>query len=73
MPWVTIGNNVIIGAGSVVTKDIEGVVAGNPAKVIGTFDKSAEKKYKQCLNRPCHLSSKSEIDKFFGDIKLRIG
>lgn len=44
MPWVTIGNNVIIGAGSVVTKDIEGVVvAGNPAKVIGTFDKSAEK------------------------------
>ena len=36
MPGVTIGDNTVIGAGSVVTKDIEaGVVAvGNPAKVI---------------------------------------
>ncbi len=33
---VTIGNNVIVGAGSVVTKDIpdNAVVAGNPAKVL---------------------------------------
>ena len=33
---ITIGNNVIIGAGSVVTKDVpdNSVVAGNPAKVI---------------------------------------
>ena len=40
MPDVRIGPNVIVGAGSVVTKDIpEGtVVAGVPAKVIGTFD-----------------------------------
>ena len=36
LPGVTIGNNSVIGAGSVVTKDIpEGVVAyGNPCKVI---------------------------------------
>lgn len=67
LPGITIGNNVIIGAGSVITKDIESgtVVAGNPARVIGTFYKIAEKRYKQCLNRPCHLSSKNEIDKFF--------
>lgn len=36
LPGVTIGNNVIVGAGSVVTKDIpdNAVVAGNPAKII---------------------------------------
>ena len=35
-PGVTIGNNVVIGSGSVVTKDIpDGVVAaGNPCRVI---------------------------------------
>ena len=37
---VRIGPNAIVGAGSVVTKDVpEGtIVAGNPAKVIGKFD-----------------------------------
>ena len=36
LPGVTIGDNVVVGAGSVVTKDIQSnvVVAGNPAKVI---------------------------------------
>ena len=35
-PGVTIGSNVVIGSGSVVTKDIpSGVIAaGNPAKVL---------------------------------------
>jgi len=39
MPGVTIENNVIIAAGSVVTKSIHygTVVAGNPAKVIGKY------------------------------------
>jgi acetyltransferase-like isoleucine patch superfamily enzyme len=34
---ITIGENAIVGAGSVVTKDVEPntIVAGNPAKVIG--------------------------------------
>ena len=37
---IQIGSNVIIGAGSVVTKDVPGncVVAGNPARVIRTID-----------------------------------
>lgn len=45
-PNIKIGNNVIIGAGSIVTKDIpdNSVVAGNPAKVIETFDKYIEKR-----------------------------
>ena len=43
---VRIGSNVIIGAGSVVTKDIpsNSVVVGNPAKVIGTFEEFLEKR-----------------------------
>lgn len=40
MPGVTIGNNVIIGAGSVVTKSFDDglIIAGNPARVIGSVD-----------------------------------
>lgn len=36
LPGVTIGDNVVIGAGSVVTKDIPAncLVAGNPGKII---------------------------------------
>jgi acetyltransferase-like isoleucine patch superfamily enzyme len=42
---VTIKNNVIIGSGSVVTKDIPPnvVVAGNPARIIKTLDEYREK------------------------------
>lgn len=38
LPGVTIGNNAVIGAGSVVTKDIpdNAIAAGNPCKVIRT-------------------------------------
>ena len=36
MPGVTIGNNAVIGAGSVVTKDIpdNAIAVGNPARVL---------------------------------------
>lgn len=41
LPNVRIGSNVIVAAGSIVTKDLEsgGVYAGNPARRIGDFDK----------------------------------
>lgn len=67
MPGVTIGDNVIIAAGSVVCKDIPSgvVVAGTPAKVVESFDTLAKKRFEQCENRPCHLSSKQEIDDYF--------
>ena len=40
LPGVTIGDNVIIGAGSIVTKSIGSnlIVAGNPAKIIKQYD-----------------------------------
>lgn len=43
---VQIGSNVIIGAGSLVNKDIppNSVAAGVPARVIGTFDEFIEKR-----------------------------
>ena len=45
LPGVTIGDNVIIGAGAVVTKDIpsNSVAVGVPAKVIKTTDEYLEK------------------------------
>ena len=44
---ITIGNNVVVAAGSVVTKDVppNSVVAGNPAKVIESFDDYINKRY----------------------------
>ena len=40
MPGVTVGNNVLIAAGSIVTKSVPDnvVVGGNPARIICTFD-----------------------------------
>lgn len=54
LPGVTIGPNVIVGAGSVVTKNIpEGVIAvGNPAKPIGRTYDLVEKLEKQTKDLP---------------------
>lgn len=43
---VRIGPNAVVGAGSVVTKDVpeNSVVVGNPARVIGTFEEFLEKR-----------------------------
>lgn len=53
---VHVGNNVIIGAGSVVTKDIPGnsVVAGNPARVISSFDEYISKNAKNMNKSPIY-------------------
>ena len=47
-PGVTIGDACVIGAGSVVTKDIpsNSFAAGNPCRVIRTLDESDSMKYK---------------------------
>ena len=47
LPGVTIGSNTIIGAGSVVNKDIPGgvVAAGNPCRVIRKITEADKQKY----------------------------
>lgn len=49
LPGVTIGDDVIIGAGSVVTHDIpsRSIAMGNPAKVTGTLDDFLKRKKKE--------------------------
>ena len=56
MPGITIGSNVVIAAGAVVTKNIPDgvVVGGNPAKIIETIE-NFEKKYIK-YNMGCKFS-----------------
>ena len=48
---VTIGDNCIIGFGSLITKDIpaNSIAVGSPAKVIGTLDEYYKKRKVQCV------------------------
>lgn len=52
MPGVCIGSRVVVGAGSVVTRNVDdnSVVAGNPAKVIGTYEAFENKIRTSCVN-----------------------
>lgn len=52
MPGVTIGNDVIVGAGSVVTKSIPDgkIAAGNPARIVGDTKDFVEKIKKYNVN-----------------------
>ena len=56
LPNVRIGSRVVIGAGSVVTHDIpdNSVAAGNPARVIGTYDDFLKKHSAQMKTRPVY-------------------
>ena len=62
MPGVTIGENSIVGAGAVVTKDVpsNSVVAGVPAKVLCTSDEYAEKLLKNTPDYDIEAYKKDE-------------
>lgn len=50
---VTLADNVIVASGSVVTKSVHEsnvIVGGNPARVLGTWDKFAEKNKTKAMN-----------------------
>jgi acetyltransferase-like isoleucine patch superfamily enzyme len=70
MPGVTIGSRVIIGAGSIVTRDIpdNSVAVGVPARVIKTVDEYLEQMKRKSLK--CgHLKGmekETELKRFFG-------
>lgn len=55
LPGITIGDDVIIGAGSLVSRDIPDrrVVAGNPAKIICTIDDFLSRKRDEMKTSPC--------------------
>jgi acetyltransferase-like isoleucine patch superfamily enzyme len=61
MPNVRIGDNCVIGAGSVVTKDIpsDSVVAGVPARVLCSINKYYEKN-KHLIDNTKHMSDKEK-------------
>lgn len=70
LPGVTIGNNVIVGAGAVVTKDIpdNSVAVGVPARVIKTTDEYLEKAQTVSLHLG-HLKGRKKdraLQKHFG-------
>lgn len=51
MPGVRIGNNCVIGAGAIVTKNIpdNSVAVGIPARVVESIEEYAEKKVGACV------------------------
>jgi acetyltransferase-like isoleucine patch superfamily enzyme len=54
LPFVTIGEDALIGSGSVVTRDIpaRAVAYGNPARVVGTIDELECSVHPKLIDRP---------------------
>lgn len=54
MPNVTVGDNSIVAAGAVVTKDVpeRSIVGGNPARIIGDLEEFAKKVQRESLPIP---------------------
>ncbi|NLF43698.1 MAG: acyltransferase [Bacteroidales bacterium] len=77
---VTIGDNCIIGFGSIVTKDIpsNSVAVGAPAKVVSTLDEYYNKRKEKCINEALdyalsikqRFNRKPRIEEFWEEFPL---
>lgn len=70
LPNVRFGNNVVFGAGSIVTQDIPDntVAVGNSCHVVGTYDELCEKHKKTMKSHPIY--SNYHNDKSIEGIRL---
>lgn len=61
LPGVTIGKNSIIGAGTIVTKNVPSnvVYAGNPGRVVCTLDDYLDKHKKEITSSPNKVFDKT--------------
>lgn len=73
MPGVKIGNNVIIGAGAIVTHDISdnSVAAGVPCRVIKTINEYYESAVKRGRLYPTAQMSRNDKKAYFQRLKLK--
>ena len=74
MPNVVIGDNVIVAAGSVVTKNIEEgvIVAGVPAKVIGRTENYIDKLEKETKEYPWYELIKNRKEAFDPQVEAKL-
>lgn len=80
LPNTHIGNRVVVGAGSVVSRDIpdNSVAIGNPARVVCSYDEFLEKHRKQMLERPVYNTlwtekTWNEKEKMYNELSDGVG
>ncbi|MAU72707.1 MAG: hypothetical protein CML04_11495 [Pseudozobellia sp.] len=75
MPGVRVGDNVIIGAGSIVTKSIPSgcIVGGNPARIIGDYEAYKQKALESFVSEQDLDKTKNYKDRIdqFVDLEVR--
>lgn len=62
MPGITLGPNVVVAAGSIVTKNFSGgvIIGGNSARVIGSMEKLMKNRSEDSRNRQDNLTKEQE-------------
>lgn len=73
LPGVTLGPDVIVAAGSVVTKSFNGgvVIGGNPAHVIGKMQTLLEKRIAETEMIPAGITKEKEAVRIWSEWKKR--
>ena len=68
LPGIVLGPDVIVAAGSVVTKNFNGgvVIGGNPAHVIGSIQDLIEKRARETEIKPVGMTKQEEVNWAWG-------